>query len=193
MVRLNKYLKKRYINKTQCHNNKLFKKLKLSYADKIDIQYEWKSSSKSYFPIIHISNINSIIILQQSLIKRFISMHIHQFANCLESKGHQYNTRDHTTEGTQNSEAQTNRQTARRAGTKHTKMCWTSTGSSTLSGVWGTHIALLQDIIHVLLLDLQLSHDLPIILSLIQPPTGKQGHTQESRGILSNTFTSIWF
>lgn len=86
--------------------------LKLSYADKIDIQYEWKSSSKSYFPIIHISNINSIIILQQSLIKRFISMHIHQFANCLESKGHQYNTRDHTTEGTQNSEAQTNRQTA---------------------------------------------------------------------------------
>lgn len=167
--------------------------LKLSYADKIDIQYEWKSSSKSYFPIIHISNINSIIILQQSLIKRFISMHIHQFANCLESKGHQYNTRDHTTEGTQNSEAQTNRQTARRAGTKHTKMCWTSTGSSTLSGVWGTHIALLQDIIHVLLLDLQLSHDLPIILSLIQPPTGKQGHTQESRGILSNTFTSIWF
>lgn len=70
-------------------------------------------------------------------------MHIHQFANCLESKGHQCNTRDHTTEGTQNSEAQTDRQAARRAGTKHTKMCWTSTGSSTLSGVWGTHIALL--------------------------------------------------
>lgn len=37
MERLNKYLKKRYINKTQCHNNKLFKKLKLSIADKIDI------------------------------------------------------------------------------------------------------------------------------------------------------------
>lgn len=72
-----------------------------------------------------------------------INAYVHQFANCLESKGHQYNTRDHTTEGTQNSEAQTNRQTARCAGTKHTKMCWTSTGSSTLSGVWGTHIALL--------------------------------------------------
>lgn len=46
------------------------------------------------------------------MIKRFISMHIHQFANCLESKGHQCNTRDHTTESTQNSEAQTDRQHA---------------------------------------------------------------------------------
>lgn len=70
--------------------------------------------------------------------------------------------------------------TARGAGTQHTAAA-RCTGSSTLSRVGRTHIALLQNIIHVFLLDLQFPDDLPIILALIQPPVATRSKQSRRR------------